>query len=130
MQNRRQIVIVALGLSVGLAVGLYPATPLAAAGDRVETQTQRTVSCTTEHGALQLSAFATNPTTGSANVTIATGDPQVSTGLLGVSSTLQHYGLDVDRCHSVTKHVVTSRRGLTSAGVVHAGAVRSPTVYC
>jgi hypothetical protein len=30
----------------------------------------------------------------------------------------------------VVKHVVLSRRGLVSAGVVHAGDIRSPTVYC
>ncbi|HKD95048.1 MAG TPA: hypothetical protein VKB43_10125, partial [Gaiellaceae bacterium] len=101
----------------------------AAAGHRVETQVRRTVSCTTEQKALKLWAFATNPTMGSANVTISTGNPNVPTGLLGVSSTQPHYGLD-SRCHSVTKRVVLSRRGLASAGVVHAGDIQSPTVYC
>ncbi len=66
---------------------------------------------------------------GSANITIGTGNPSSSTSLLGVSSQLTHYGL-VDRCHSVVKHVVLSRRGLTSAGAVHAGKIRSPAVYC
>ena len=75
---------------------------------------------------MQLWAFATNPTIGSANVTISTGDPNQTTGLLGVSSQQEHYGLG-SRCHSVRKRVVLSRRGLTSAGVVHAGDVRSPT---
>src|SRR5262249_40395232 len=51
-------------------------------------------------------------------------------GLLGVSSQQPHYGLD-GRCHSVAKkNVVLSHRGLASAGVVHAGDIRSPTVYC
>jgi hypothetical protein len=62
-------------------------------------------------------------------VTISTGDPNVPTGLLGVSSQQTHYGPD-SRCHSVVKRVVLSRRGLASAGVVHAGDIQSPTVYC
>jgi hypothetical protein len=78
---------------------------------------------------LQLWAFATNPQIGSAGVTISTGNPSVSTGLLGLSSEQPHYGLG-SRCHSVVKRVAVSHRGLTSAGVVHAGDVRSPTVYC
>jgi hypothetical protein len=111
------------------ALSVLIVTPLASAGDRAEVQARRTVSCNTAEGALQLWAFATNPTIGSAGVTISTGNPTQATGLLGVSSQQQHYGLG-SRCHSVVRHVVLSRRGLTSAGVVHAGAVRSPTVYC
>jgi hypothetical protein len=87
------------------------------------------VSCTTELGALQLWAFATNPAIGSAGVTISTGDPGKPTALLGVSNEQPRYGLD-GRCRSVKKRVVLNRRGLTPAGVVHAGDVRSPTVYC
>jgi hypothetical protein len=120
------------GLSiVALTVvgGLYAAIPRAAAGYRSELQVRRTVSCTTEEGALQLSAFATNPQIGSANVTISTGNPTLATGLLGVSSAQPHYGLG-SRCHTVVKRIAVSHRGLTSAGVVHAGDVRSPTVYC
>ncbi|HKN63169.1 MAG TPA: hypothetical protein VJV76_02445 [Gaiellaceae bacterium] len=112
-------------LAFVLAAGLSPA----AAGHRVELQARRTVSCTTLEGALQFSAFATNPQIGSANVTISTGDPGVPTALLGVSSTQRHYGLD-DRCRTSAKRVVLRRRGLTSAGMVHAGDVRSPSVYC
>jgi hypothetical protein len=112
-----------------LAALLVAWPPLAAAGQRAETQVRRTVSCTTEEGALKLWAFATNPTMGSANVTISTGNPNVPTGLLGISSTQQHYGLD-SRCHTVAKRVVPSRRGLASAGVVHAGDIQAPTVYC
>jgi len=78
---------------------------------------------------LKLWAFATNPSMGSANVTISTGNPNVPVGLLGVSSTQPHYGLD-GRCHSVVKRVVLGRRGLASAGAVHAGDIQSPTVYC
>lgn len=125
MRSRCRVGIVALALSVALAAGLYPA----AAGDRVEARARRTVSCSTEQGALQLWAFATNPTIGSANVTISTGDPGTPTALLGVSSRQPRYGLD-GRCHSVQKRVVLNRRGLTPASVVHAGDVRSPIVYC
>ena len=78
---------------------------------------------------MQLWAFATNPSIGSASVTISTGDPGRPTSLLGVSSQQIHFGLG-DRSHRVAKHVVLSRRGLVSAGVVHAGDTRSPTVYC
>ncbi len=118
-----------VGIAV-LALSVFIATPLASAGHRLKEQARRTVSCNTAEGALQLWAFATNPTIGSAGVTISTGDPNNQpTGLLGVSSEQERYGLG-SRCHSVRKHVVLSRRGLTSAGVVHAGDVRSPTVYC
>jgi len=129
VHSRYGIGIVALALALTFAVGLS-ATPLAAAGHRVEVQTRRTVSCATEERALQLWAFATNPSIGSAGVTISTGNPTQSTGLLGVSSQQPHYGLD-GRCHSVAKkNVVLSHRGLASAGVVHAGDIRSPTIYC
>jgi hypothetical protein len=119
----------AAALAVALVLGSCLATLSAAANRRADVQVRRTFSCTTELGALQLTAFATNPTIGSANVTVSTGDPNQATGLLGVSSEQKHYGLG-SRCHSVVRHVVLSRRGLTSAGVVHAGDVRSPTVYC
>lgn len=125
MQTRHWFGILAPALAFVLAAGLSPA----AAGRQIEVQARRTVSCTTLEGALQLSAFATNPQIGSANVTISTGNPTLATGLLGVSSTQRHYGLD-GRCHTVAKRIVLSRRGLTSAGVVHAGDVRSPSVYC
>ena len=113
-----------LALVVSLAL-----VGVAAAGHQEETQTRRTVSCSTEEDALQLSAFATNPQIGSANVTISTGNPNLATGLLGVSSQQTHYGLG-SRCRTVAKRVVVSHRGLTPAGVVHAGDFRSPTVYC
>src|SRR5205085_8792549 len=116
MQARNGGVILGLVLAVVLAGGLYAATPLAAAGHRVETKARRTVSCTTDEGALQIWAFATNPAIGSAGITISTGNPSLSTGLLGVSSEQTHYGL-VGRCHTVAKQVVLTRRGLTPAGV-------------
>src|SRR5262249_859669 len=129
MHGRYGIGIVALAFALSFAVGLS-ATPRAAAGHRVEVQTRKTVSCATEEMALQLGAFPPNPSIGSAGVTISPGTPTQSTGLLGVSSQQPHYGLD-GRCHSVArKNVVLSHRGLTSAGVVHAGDIRSPTVYC
>jgi hypothetical protein len=124
MRSSCRVGILALALPVALAAGLYPA----AAGRQIEVQTRRTVSCATLEGAVQLNAFATNPQIGSANVTISTGNPTLATGLLGVSSTQPRYGLD-GRCHTVAKRVVLSRRGLTSAGAVHAGDVRSPAVY-
>ena len=128
MRTRHGIRIVALAVVLALAEGLS-ATSLATAGHRVELKIRRTVSCTTAERALQIWAFATNPSIGSAGITISTGNPNLSTGLLGVSSTQPHYGLD-GRCHSVDKNIVLSRRGLASAGVVHAGDTRSPTVYC
>ena len=76
---------------VVLALSVFIATPLASAGQRLEVQTRRTVSCSTTQGALQLWAFATNPTIGSAGVTISTGDPNQPTSLLGVSSQQERY---------------------------------------
>lgn len=125
MRRSRRVGIAALALSLALAAGLYPA----AAGRRVETRTHRTVSCATDLGAVQLWAFATNPTIKSAGITISTGDPGQPTALLGVSTQQPRYGLD-GRCHTARKRVVLSHRGLTPAGVVHAGDIQSPTVYC
>ena len=115
---------------LGLALTLIlSATPLAAAGHRVETQTRRTASCTTIDGALQIHAFATDPRMKSAGITISTGPPTVPTDLLGVSNEQPQYGLS-SRCHSVAKKVVLSRRGLASSGVVHAGDIQTPNLYC
>jgi predicted PP-loop superfamily ATPase len=121
----------ALGFAVvtALAVALSGGWSSTAEAQGTATLARRTLSCTTQEGALQVTAAATNPTIGSANVTISTGNPTQATGLLGVSSQQPHYGLG-GRCHSVVKHVALSRRGLASAGVVHAGDVRSPTLYC
>jgi len=122
----------ALGLAAAVALGvsLYGASLGAAAGNRSQTQVRRTVSCATKLGALQISAYATNPTIGTANVYITTGDPNNgSTGLLGLSSQQPRYGLN-GACHSVTKQVALSHRGLVSAGVVHSGDLRWPTAFC
>jgi hypothetical protein len=116
--------------AVALGVGLYAASVGAAAGNRNELLVRRTVSCATKLGALQISAFATNPTIGTANVSITTGDPNNgSVGLIGLSSQQPRYGLN-GGCHSVTKRVALSHRGLVSAGVVHSGDIRWPTAYC
>ena len=100
---------VVTALAVALSGGWSPTGLSAVEAHGTATQARRTLSCTTEERALQLWAFATNPTIGSAGVTISTGDPNQPTSLLGVSSQQQHYGLG-SRCHSVTKHVVLSRR--------------------
>ncbi len=120
-----------LGLAgaVALAVVLYGASLGLAAGNRVETQLRRTVSCATTLGALQISAFASNPTIGTANVTISTGDPNSATGLLGLSNQQPRYGLN-GACRPAKKQVALTHRGLTSAGAVHAGDIRWPTVFC
>jgi hypothetical protein len=119
-----------LAAAVALGVGLYAASLGAAAGKRNEIQVRRTVSCATKLGALQISAFATNPTIGTANVSITTGDPNHdSVGLFGLSTGQPRYGLN-SACHSVTKQVALSHRGLVSAGVVHSGDIRWPTAFC
>jgi hypothetical protein len=117
-----------LAAAVALGVALYGASLTAAAGNRIEAQIRRTVSCTTALRALQISAFASNPSTGTASVTISTGDPNASTDLLGLSAQ-QGYGLS-GLCHRVTKRVALTHRGLTSAGVVHAGDIRWPVAFC
>ena len=112
-----------------LALGLSWVATTAAARGRIETQVRRTVSCPTELQAVQISAFASNPSIGAADMSITTGNPNSADGLLGVSSKQKQYGLS-STCHVVAKRVALTHRGLTSAGVVHAGDVRWPTAYC
>lgn len=120
---------VSLLAAAALAAGAYGAVGTASAGNRAVALVRRTVSCATELRALQISAFASNPSIGSANVSITTGDPQTADGLLGMSNEQPQYGLS-SRCHAVSKTVSLTHRGLTSAGVVHAGDIRYPTAYC
>ncbi len=68
MRIRSAVGMLALAIALALA-------GVAAAGHQEATQTRRTVSCSTEEDALQLWAFATNPSIGSAGVTISTGNP-------------------------------------------------------
>jgi hypothetical protein len=114
--------------AVTLALGLYTAAA-AGAGDRVELQVRRTVSCTTSLRALQISAFPHDPQTGSANVSITTGNPSSAIGLLGMSTLEAKYGLS-KTCHSVSTQVALSHRGLTTVGAVHAPAEGWPMAYC
>ena len=121
---------IGLAAAVALGVGLYAATVGAAAGSRGETQVRRTFSCRTTLGALQISAFASNPTIGTANVSITTGNPNFHpTGLLGMSTGQPRYGLN-GACRPVTKQVALTHRGLVSAGTVHSGDVRWPEAFC
>jgi hypothetical protein len=112
-----------------LALGVYGATVTAAAGVRIEAQVRRTVSCTTSLRALQISAFAANSSIGAASVSITTGNPTSADGLLGISTRQPRYGLG-GACHTAAKRAALTHRGLTSAGVVHAGDIRWPAVYC
>ena len=118
-----------LAAAVALGIALYGATVTEAAGNRADSQLRRTVSCATSLGAVQFSAFASNPNTGSANVTISTGNPNSPTSLLGVSNQLPRYGL-TGACRPSKKQVALTHHGLTSAGVVHSGDVRWPAVFC
>jgi hypothetical protein len=112
-----------------LALGVYGATVTAAAGVRIEAQVRRTVAYTSSLRALQISAFAANPSIGAASVSITTGNPTAASGLLGISTQQPRYGLG-GACHSSAKRAALTHRGLTSAGVVHAGDIRRPAVYC
>lgn len=122
-----------LAAAVTLAAGLYAASVSSAAGKRVETQLRRTVSCATSLRALQISAFASNPNVfhGAASLSIDTGSPNAnaSKGLLGLSTQQNQYGLS-SSCHSVTKRVPLTHRGLTSAGASHAGDITWREAYC
>ena len=118
-----------MALAVALALGLYRTATTAAAGDRLETQVRGKVSCPTKLRALQISAFASNPSIGAADMSITTGEPSSADGLFGMSSQQPRYGLS-STCHTVSRRVALTHRGLTSAGVVHAGDVRWPTAYC
>ena len=113
-----------------LAVGIYGASIAGASSHRIEKRVLRTVSCPTALGALQLSAFASNPTIGSANVSITTGDQNAGTGLLGLSNKQTRFGLN-GTCHSVAKRVAMTHRGLSSfLGVSHAGDIGWTSVLC
>ena len=90
---------------------------------------QRIVSCTTTLRALQISAFAGNPSSGNASITISTGDPNSATDLLGLSNQQARYGLN-GTCRPAKTQVALGHHGLTSAGVVHSGDVRWPAVFC
>jgi hypothetical protein len=101
------------------------------AGDRQSSIIERKVSCETELGALQIGVFARNPAAGAAAANIHTGDPSGSTPniLLAVDTRYKHYVLG-SSCQRVAKRIPLTHRGLTSAGLVHAGEYRSPTIYC
>lgn len=119
-----------LAAAAALAVGLYGASIAGASSDRIETQVRRTVSCPTKLGALQISAFASNPTIGSANVSITTGNPNTATGLMGLSNQQTRFGLN-GTCHAVARQVAMTHRGLSSfLGVSHAGDVGWTALYC
>ena len=122
---------VGLAAAAALAVGLYGASIAGASRDRIETRVQRTVSCATELGAWQISAFASNPSVGSANVSITTGSQNSATGLMGLSNKQPRFGLG-DTCHSVAKkRVAMTHRGLSSfLGVSHAGDIGWTGVLC
>jgi hypothetical protein len=102
-----------------------------AAADRQSSVVERKVSCATELGALQMGVFARNPAAGAAAANIYTGDPNGPTPniLLAVDTRYKHYVLG-NSCRRVAKRIALTHRGLTSSGVVHAGAYRSPTIYC
>lgn len=87
------------------------------------------MSCATETRALQLIAFARNPVAGAAAATVSTGDPNKPTLLVGVDTRYKDFVLSKN-CGRFARRIPLSRRGLTSAGVVHEGDVRSPSVYC
>lgn len=121
-----------LGLvaAAALAVGLSGASIAGASSDRLETQVRRTVSCPTKLGALQISAFASNPSIGSANASITTGNPNTATGLLGMSSQQTRFGLN-GTCRPVTTRVAMTHHGLSSfLGVSHAGDIGWTSVNC
>lgn len=122
-----------LGLAVGaaLVVGLYGASTSEAAGGRVETQVKGKVSCPTTFADLQMSAFANNPTIGSANVEITTGNPNQNppTTLLSWSSKQKGYGLN-SICRREAKQVALTHRGLATAFVSRAGYITWRSANC
>ncbi|HKD94757.1 MAG TPA: hypothetical protein VKB43_08640 [Gaiellaceae bacterium] len=91
-----------------------------------------TVSCTTEQGSMQISAFAYRPDPFDyAAATIYTGPPNTpaTIPLVQVETDKSNYALD-DGCSQTKKSVRFTHRGLTSAGVVKAGYYQSLTAYC
>jgi len=87
------------------------------------------VSCATDEGALQISAFGRNPSVRAAAADIKTGTPSTSAVLVGVDTRHKHYVLS-SMCSASTGRVALTHRGLTSVVVVPAGDRRPPSVYC
>jgi hypothetical protein len=120
-------------LVAAAAASLYGAAATSASRDRSQSLVARTVDCKLDpvdvNAALQISAFASKPSDGAAEVSIATGSPSSPTALLSLSSKQRYYELS-SLCHSVPRRVVMSRNGLTPARVVEAGDAHSPIADC
>ena len=117
-----------------VAIAVVAATAAVGAPASTERQAstiERKVSCATELAALRWEVFARNPAAGAAAATILTGDPNASTPsiVVGVDTRYKHYVLG-GSCRGAAKRVPLTHRGLTSAGVVHAGDYQSSTIYC
>jgi hypothetical protein len=120
----------ALAATAALAIGFYAASIAGASSNGIEKRVLRTVSCPTALGALQISAFASNPSIGSASASVTTGNPNSATGLMGLSDKQTRFSVN-GTCHPVAKHVAMSHRGLSSfLGVSHAGDIGWTAVYC
>lgn len=120
-----------LGLAAAVAAAATAAgTMVAAATAAQQTSTvERTVSCATAQGALQISAFAKNPAAGAAAAVITTGTPSTPTTLLGVDTRYKHYVLGKS-CSRTATRIPLTHRGLTPAAVSRADQYNSPLVYC
>jgi hypothetical protein len=118
-------------VTVAVVLGVV-ATAIAVSAPAAADQTniiERKVSCATEHGALQMDVFAR--IAGAASANIHTGDPNAMPPsiLLAVDTRVKHYVLG-DSCRRAAKRIALTHRGLTSAGVVHAGDYPSPAIFC
>jgi hypothetical protein len=123
--------VLGVGAAALIALAAAGAAVSSAAGPRGHAQAriEGTVTCAAQAGALQIIAFARNPAAGGASASVFTGNPSTPTLLAGVDTRHTHYVLD-GSCDRVRAKVPLTHRGLTSAGVVHAGDYTSPAVYC
>lgn len=110
------------------------AVPLAAGAGKAEragrSTIDRTVSCSTELGALRIFAFPTDPAAGAASASVSTGNPAANDFFVGVDTRYTNYTQPSKLCRAVSANVGFAHVGLTSGGGISAGSYGGGTVYC
>lgn len=122
-------------LLLGVIVAVL-AVPMAEGAGKVEraggSAVDRTVSCSTELGALRILAFPTDPAAGAAGASVSTGNPAANDFFVGVDTRYAGYTKPGSPCRAVPTRVAFAHAGLTSGGAISAGSYGGPggTVYC
>lgn len=122
---RRAVAFAATAAAIGAALAAAPA----ASGHLTQSRVDRTMSCSTSAGALQIIAFPTNPRAGAAGAGISTGPPSsLGEFLVGVDTRYKNYKMS-STCRAVKSHVAFTHRGLTSPAGGSSGTVDCPVPH-